>query len=188
MGMLVNCEFSDEYKNISHNVTLVPRLEYSSTLLSNLIIFLKKEKKVVKSSNKIILSKFDEDEIEYKNAIDLERKIIFTLEVLCYIEKRIQSISDLSSIPVKLSPVIPILRIISAQIFEILPVCSHQLCEISVHLGSIILDSGALTQARFDFEKSNEESSRILDEVKLIADSKISKQYPNLDFSKHCST
>jgi hypothetical protein len=79
---------------------------------------------------------------------------------------------------------IHVIRIVSAQLFEILPHCSQKLSELSVHLGSILLDSASLTKAKFDFGNSNDESSIFLDEVKLIVDSKISKQYPNLDFLK----
>jgi hypothetical protein len=55
-------------------------------------------------------------------------------------------------------------------------------------LGSIVLDSAALTKARFDFSQSNNEASIFLDEVKLMVDSKLSKQYPNVDFFKLCDT
>jgi hypothetical protein len=76
------------------------------------------------------------------------------------------------------------IRTVSAQLFDIVPLCSQKLSELSVHLGSIVLDSAVLTKASFDFSQSNKESYIILDEVKLMADSKLSKQYPNLDFSK----
>jgi len=39
-----------------------------------------------------------------------------------------------------------------------------------------------LGSTTLDFAKANEVSSRLLDEAKLIADSKINKQFPNLDF------
>jgi hypothetical protein len=74
------------------------------------------------------------------------------------------------------------MRTISAQLVDILPQSSKHLSELSVHLGSIILDSATLTTARFDFSHSNIESSLMLDEVKLMIDSKINKQYPLLDF------
>jgi hypothetical protein len=83
---------------------------------------------------------------------------------------------------------IPLIRTISAQLFDILPNCSQKLSELSVHLGSIVLDSAALTTARFDFIQSNQESAILLDKVKLMVDSKLSKQYPNLDFFKLCNT
>ena len=76
----------------------------------------------------------------------------------------------------------------SVQLFDIIPNCSQKLSELSAHLGSIVLDSAALTKARFDFSQSNEESSALLNEVKLMVDSKINKQYPNLDFFKVCNT
>jgi hypothetical protein len=80
------------------------------------------------------------------------------------------------------------IRTISAQLFDVDIHCSQKLSEISVHLGSIVLDSATLTKARFDFSQSNEESLTLLNEVKLMVDSKISKQYPNLDFFKACNT
>jgi hypothetical protein len=46
------------------------------------------------------------------------------------------------------------------------------------------LDSAALTKARFDFSKCNDKSTMLLDEVKLMADSKLNKQYPLVDFFK----
>ena len=51
-----------------------------------------------------------------------------------------------------------------------------------------MLDSAALTTASFDFTQLNKESAILLDKVKLMADSKLSKQYPNLDFFKLCNT
>jgi stress response protein SCP2 len=76
------------------------------------------------------------------------------------------------------------IRTVSAQLFTVSPTSSQKLSELSVCLGSIVLDSAVLTQARFDFSKSNEECAMMLDEVKLMANSKLNKQYPLVDFSK----
>jgi hypothetical protein len=59
---------------------------------------------------------------------------------------------------------------------------SGNLVELSGILGSIIMDSGSLVEATFDFKQTNLESKQILTEVNLIVDSKINKQYPNLNF------
>ena len=112
----------------------------------------------------------------------------FSLEILFQIKKRTGRISDVNSILEVLPTTIPLIRTVSAQLFDIIPNCSRKLSELSVHLGSIVLDSAVLTKARFDFTQSNEESSSLLDKVKLIVDSKISKQYPNLDFFKAYNT
>jgi hypothetical protein len=185
--MLVKCSVDKlEYENMSHSVTIVPRLEYSVNLLDEIIEILKKKRNDLQKSNKDF--DFDEtDEISLK-AIELERIIVFSLEILIQIKKRTRSISNVRSIPEILLSSIAMIRTVSAQLFDIVPNCSQKLSELSVHLGSIVLDSATLTKAIFDFSQSNEESSILLDEVKLMADSKINKQYPNLDFFKSCNT
>ena len=184
-GMVAKCNVCTlEYSNTSHFVTLVPRLEYSINLLDEISEILKKKRDELKKSNKSFV---DFDDIELK-AIKLELTVSFSLEVLTLIKKRTKKISNVNSIPVVLPTTIPMIRTISAQLFDIVPHCSQKLSELSVHLGSIVLDSATLTKARFDFSQSNEESSIMLNEVKLMVDSKISKQYPNLDFFKVFNT
>ena len=187
--MLVKFNISAlEYTNTSHSVTLVPRLKYSVNLLDEIVEILKKKRNELKKSNKSLVSDFDETDNTHLKAIELERILSFSLETLSQIKKRTGSISDVNSIPEILPVAIQLIRTISAQLFDIVPNCSQKLSELSVHLGSIVLDSAAITKARFDFSQSNEESSTLLNEVKLMVDSKISKQYPNLDFFKVCNT
>jgi hypothetical protein len=183
--MLVKCSVDKlEYENMSHSVTIVPRLEYSVNLLDEIIEILKKKRNDLQKSNQ----DFDETDEIFLKAIELERIIVFSLEILIQIKKRTRSISNVRSIPEILLSSIAMIRTVSAQLFDIVPNCSQKLSELSVHLGSIVLDSATLTKAIFDFSQSNEESSILLDEVKLMADSKINKQYPNLDFFKSCNT
>lgn len=174
-----------ECSNVSQTVTIVPRLEYSNYLLSGIMDTLKRKKVDIKKSNRVYLEL--DDDHTCVCALDFERTISFSLEILSKIQKKINSISGITSIP-KLLPLIPMMRTVSAQLYTLLPVCSQNLSELSVHLGSIILDSAILTEARFDFSQSNIESSLVLNEVKLMVDSKINKRYPNLDFSKVCNT
>ncbi len=177
-----------ECANISHSVTLVPRLEYSINLLDDIVKILKKKRHDLKKLNRSFVDDFDETDNSHLRAIDLERIVAFSLEILFQIKKRTGRISGINNIPEVLPTIIPLIRTVSAQLFDIVPNCSQKLSELSVHLGSIVLDSAALTKARFDFSQSNEESSSLLNEVKLMVDSKISKQYPNLDFFKVCNT
>lgn len=176
-----------EHLNVSQTVTIVPRLEYSNDLLNGIMDILKRKKDELKKLNRNFLT-LDDNDNTYVKALDFERTISFSLEILTQIQKRLNSISGINSIPELLSFAIPMMRTVSAQLFSLLPVCSQSLSELSVHLGSIVFDSAILTEARFDFSQSNIESSSILNEVKLMVDSKISKQYPNLDFSKVCTT
>ena len=169
---------------ISQNVTIVPRLIYSNELLCEIIDILKEKRTEIRKSNQIILSKFDNESSEGQKALDSEKIIAFSIEILSQIQKRTEMISGIVDIPKILPSAVSMIRTISAQLFEITSECSQKLSELSVHLGSIVLDSATLTKARFDFRLTNEESTNLLDEVKLMVDSKINKQYPNLDFFK----
>ncbi len=187
--MLVKCTVNSlDDVNISHSIPLVPRLEYSVNLLDEISGILKSKKESLKKSNKDLNTDFDETDKTHLDSLKLEQTIAFSFEVLLQTKKKIERISGVNSIPEVLPSAIPMIRIVSAQLFDIIPHCSQKLAELSVHLGSIVLDSVALTTARFDFSQSNNESASIPDEVKLMVDSKLCKQYPNLDFLKLCTT
>jgi hypothetical protein len=189
IGMLVKCSVNSlEIENISHSVTLVPRLEYSVNLLDEIIDVLNYKQSELKEANKDLVHDFDESDKIHVDSLNLEHLVTFSLEILLQVKKSMKRISNVSSIPEVLPSSIPMIRTVSAQLFDIIPNCSQKLSEISVHLGSIVLDSAALTTARFDFSQSNTESSTLLNEVKLMVGSKLSKQYPNLDFFKLCNT
>ena len=176
------------YDTISNSVPLVPRLEYSVNLLNGIIDVIEKKRFDLSDSNQYLINDFDENDESTLDYIKLEQSVAFSLEILFQIKNRTKSISDVTSITKILPSSIHIIRIVSAKLFDILPHCSQKLSELSVHLGSILLDSAALTQAKFDFSNSNDESTIFLNEVKLMVDSKISKQYPHLDFFKPCNT
>ena len=177
-----------EIENISHSVTLVPRLEYSVNLLDEIIDTLSEKQIKLKESNKDLVNDFDESDKTHVDSLKLEHLVTYSLNILQQVKKSMKRISNVSTIPEVLPSSIPMIRTVSAQLFDIIPSCSQKLSEISVHLGSIVLDSAALTTASFDFSQSNNESSTSLNEVKLMVDSKLSKQYPNLDFFKLCNT
>ncbi len=187
--MLVKCSVNSiEVENISHSVTLVPRLEYSMNMLDDVIDVLSSKQIQLKKSNQDLIHDSDDRDKLHADALKLEYLVTLSLEILLSVRKNVEKISNIGSIPEVLPSTIPMIRIVSAQLFEFIPNCSQKLSEISVHLGSIVIDSAALTTARFDFSRSNHESSSNLNEVKLMVDSKLSKQYPNLDFLKLCNT
>ena len=187
--MLVKCSAASmEIENISHSVTLVPRLKYSVNLLNDAIDVLDCKQNDLKNANNDMISDFDEYDELQADALKLEYVVTFSLQTLLHVKKSMEKISNVGSIPEILPSSIPVIRTISAKLYDVIPKCSQKLSELSVHLGSIVLDSAALTTARFDFSQSNTESSIILDEVKLMVNSKLNKQYPNLDFFKSCNT
>ena len=184
-SMLVNYSFDTvEIENASHSVTLVPRLDYSVNLLDNIIDTLQEKRIELKTVNQYLVTDFDVDDQSHVESIELEHLVVYSLEILLKIKNQIGSISGINSIPEILPSSIPMIRTISAKLFVLFPLNSQKLSELSVYLGSIVLDSATLTKARFDFSKSNHISSILLDEVKLMADSKLNKLYPLVDFSK----
>jgi hypothetical protein len=187
--MLVNYSIDTiESTNASHSVTLVPRLDYSVNLLDDIIKILQEKKIELKNVNQYLITDFNEDNKFHLKNIKLEHLVVYSLDILDKIKNQIGSISGINSIPEILPSSIPMIRTTSAKLFVLFPMYSQKLSELSVHLGSIILDSAALTKARFDFSKSNHISTILLDEVKLMADSKLNKQYPLVDFSKLFNT
>ena len=142
---------SMESTNISQTRTIVPRLYYSNNLLAEIMKDLETEKSNLIKSNKLLLSGLDEQDPTCFKAIDLERKVSFSIEILCFIQKRIGAISRIDEIPKTFPSLVPMMRTISAQLVDILPNSSKHLSELSVHLGSIVLDYATLTTAQFDF-------------------------------------
>ena len=183
--MLVNYSIDTiESVNASHSVTLVPRLDYSVNLLNDIIEILQEKKIELKNVNQYLIIDFDEDDKSHLKNIKLEHLVVYSLDILLKIKNQIGSISGINSIPEILPSSIPMIRIVSAELFVLFPMYSQKLSELSVHLGSIVLDSAALTKARFNFSKSNHMSAMLLDEVKLMTDSKLNKRYPLVDFYK----
>ena len=183
--MLVNNSIDTiESTNASHSVTLVPRLDYSVNLLNDIIEILQEKKIELKNVNQYLITDFNEDNKFHLKNIKLEHLVVYSLDILDKIKNQIGSISGINSIPKILPSSIPMIRIVSAKLFVLFPMYSQKLSELSVHLGSIVLDSAALTKARFDFSKSNHMSAMLLDEVKLMTDSKLNKRYPLVDFYK----
>ena len=183
--MLINYSIDTiESTNTSHSVTLVPRLDYSVNLLNDVIEILQEKKIELKNVNQYLITDFDEDDKSHLKNIKLEHLVVYSLDILVKIKNQIGSISGINSIPEILPSSIPMIRIVSAKLFVLFPMYSQKLSELSVHLGSIVLDSAALTKARFNFSKSNHMSAMLLDEVKLMTDSKLNKRYPLVDFYK----
>ena len=143
--MLVNYSIDTiESENISNSVTLVPRLDYSVNLLDDIIEILQEMRIKLKNTHQYLVTDFDDDDQSHLKNIKLEHLVVYSLEILLKIKNQIGSISGINSIPEILPPSIPMIRTISAKLFVLFPICSQKLSELSVHLGSIVLDSAAL--------------------------------------------
>lgn len=163
---------------ISQIMPISPRLGYTINLLTEVLESLREKRNKVRKNNK----KFAlcEDDMLWNN-VNEEKITSVACVSLTKIKKNLDSISTIDEITKTLPAIIPIVRTLSSQLHTRMPDDSQKLCEISVHLGSIMVDSAILTGETFNFKSVTAKSTSFLDEVKLMVDSKINKLYPNLE-------
>ena len=163
-----------------HSVALAPRLAYSQRLLGETADTLSRRLGELRDAGSA-------DSRGGSEPAEMERTILFCLEAIIGARRRLQDVSSMAEISATASPLIPVLRTTSARLSVLLPGCSGRLCELAVHLGSIVLDSAILAKTGVDIKKCGSESAHMLDQAKLITNSKLSKLYPDM-ISPTCST
>jgi hypothetical protein len=164
-------------------MTIMPRLEYCMYLINRILPNLQNEYERVQDSNHKFYScnELTTDNPEFRKQVAAESSLACAIEALNLVENKLASVSQLSNIS-EILPLVSIIRTVNSAIYSIMPHQSGDFVELSGILGSIVMDSGSLVEATFDFKQTNLESKQILTEVNLIVDSKINKQYPNLNF------
>ena len=151
--------------------TIKPRIDYATEIVDSLLDVLVQHRHDVTQNN-----------IDLYKQVRYELELSYTIESLRQIRRSLDCIVGLGNVPTVLSPTISVVRTIRSKLLALMPAMDFQLGELSLLLGGIIIDAAHLGSTTLDFAKANEVSSRLLDEAKLIADSKINKQFPNLDF------
>lgn len=165
------------------SLTIKPRLEYCVYLVGRILKRMSMEYDGVQKSNGeeyCMMSDFN-SKSEFKKQVLLEANLACATEALVLVKDKLESVSQISDVT-QVLPLISVIRTVNSNIYSVLPDESGNLVELSGILGSIAMDSGSLVEAKFDFRQTNLESQHILAEVNLIVDSKINKQYPNLNF------
>lgn len=176
----------DETKNqVVRASTIKPRIDYATEIVDDILEVLAQKRIELDRSNLDLYRQSDGTGKSLKvleNNIRYELEVSYAVESLRQIRRSLDSIVGMGNVPTVLSPTISIVRTIRSRMFSLIPVLDFQLGELSLLLGGVIIDAAHLASTNLDFEKANNESRRLLDEAKLIADSKICKQFPNLDF------
>jgi hypothetical protein len=176
----------DSKTNLIRATTLKPRVDYAVEIVDILLDILVQKRQELDRKNLELYRRNDEthESLEIlKNQIKDEFEISFIIESLRQIRRSLDSIVGLGNLPVVLSPTVSVVRTLRSRMLGIMPQLDSQLGELSLLIGGIIIDSAHLASANLDFGVANEISRRLLDEAKLIADSKINKQFPNVDLS-----
>lgn len=176
----------DETKNqVVRASTIKPRVDYAAEIVDQALEILGQKRLALDKSNLSLYRKSNGTKDCIKTLADqvrLELEIAFAVESLRQVRRSIDSIVGLGNIPAVLSPTVSIVRTIRSRLFFLMPALDFQFGELSLLLSGIIIDAAQLASSSLDFGMANEMSKRLLDEAKLIAGSKIYKQFPNLDF------
>ena len=177
----------DNRKNqIVRASTIKPRIDYATEIVDSLLDILVQKKQELNKTNLEFYRKMDGNTESIKtlgNKIRNELEIAYSIESLRQVRRSMDSVTGLGNAPTVLSPTVSIVRTIRSRLLALMPALDFQLGELSLLIGGIIIDAAHLASSNLDFCVANAVSRRLLDEAKLIADSKIYKQFPNLDFS-----
>lgn len=165
--------------------TIKPRLDYATETVDGILEVLVQKRRDLNESNMSLYRRSDGTRESLKaleSEVRHELEISYAVESLRQVRRSLDSIAGMGNVPAGLAPTISIVRIVRSRMLSLLPAIDFELGELSLVLSGVIIDAAHLASTCLDFEKANEESRRLLDEAKLIADSKIYKQFPNLDF------
>ena len=186
MATLSKWVIEDETTNqIVRASTIKPRLDYATETVDGILEVLVQKRRDLNESNMSLYRRSDGTRESLKaleREVRHELEISYAVESLRQVRRSLDSIAGMGNVPAGLAPTISIVRIVRSRMLSLLPAIDFELGELSLVLSGVIIDAAHLASTCLDFEKANEESRRLLDEAKLIADSKIYKQFPNLDF------
>lgn len=165
--------------------TIKPRIDYATEIVDSLLDVLTQHRHDVNQNNADMYRRLDTDEMSLstlEKQVKYELELSYTVESLRQVRRSLDCVVGLGNVSTVLSPTISVVRTIRSKLLALMPAMDFQLGELSLLLSGIIIDAAHLASLTLDFSKANEASSRLLDEAKLIADSKLYKQFPNLDF------
>lgn len=162
-------------------LTIKPRLEYSIYVTGIILEKLESERESIHENNYKFYSQNDiAENSDFAKQVESESSVIVAIEAIKIVKNALISVSQISKLT-EIASLISLIRMVNSNIYGIVHTTRHDLVELSTSLGSIVMDSGCLLEATFDFKQTNSESKQILAELNLIAESKIRKQYPNLN-------
>ncbi len=177
---------NDTCNQIVRAHTIKPRIDYAVETVDSILNILLQRKQELNEENLALYKRIDgskESIGNLGNKIGNELEISYSIESMRQVRRSLDSVVGLGNVTIVLSPTISIVRTIRSKLLTLVPALDFQLGELSLLIGGIIIDAAHLASMNLDFGHANEMSQQLLDEAKLIADSKICKQFPNLDFS-----
>ena len=176
---------NDSKDGIVRASTIKPRLDYAGEIMDGIMEVLVARRMALNGSNVELYRRCVGSKEILKGLEDnirCELEVSYAIESLRQVRRGFDSIVGLGNVATMLSPAISIVRIVRSRMHSVIPSLDYKLGDLSVLLSGIIVDAAHLAGLTLDFGHANDESRLLLDEAKLIADSKLCKQFPNLDF------
>lgn len=110
----------------------------------------------------------------------MERLVMNARLALDQVALRIKTVTELGDVVSTLGPCIGVLRSVSVGMCGVLPEAENELGEIGNMLSGIMFEAGSNAGMSLNFNSVNEDASKILAEAAVVAEQKVSANFPDL--------
>ena len=101
---------------------------------------------------------------------------------------RIKTVSELGDVVAALGPCVGVLRSVSCGLGGVLPEAEGELGDIGNMLSGLMFDAGTSSCMSLNFGSVNEDAAKILDEAAIVAEQRVSSNFPDLPPGMSSST
>jgi len=93
---------------------------------------------------------------------------------------RLRTVSELGDMVSTLSPAVEVLSKVRSELTKVMPSAERELDEVGVMLNELIAEASQRSGFNFNFEVSNTEARKILEEAAAIAEQRMKEKFPSL--------
>lgn len=110
----------------------------------------------------------------------MSRLIMNARLALDQVALRIRTVTELGDVVATLGPCIGVLRSVSSGLGGVLPEAEGELGDIGNMLSGLMFEAGSTSGMSLNFDNVNEDAAKILSEAAVVAEQKISANFPDL--------
>ena len=110
----------------------------------------------------------------------MEKIVMNARLALDQVALRIRTVSELGDVVSTLGPCIGVLRSVNVGMCGVLPEAENELGEIGNMLSGLMFEAGTSSGMSLNFNTVNEDASKILSEAAVVAEQKVSANFPDL--------
>jgi division protein CdvB (Snf7/Vps24/ESCRT-III family) len=110
----------------------------------------------------------------------MEKLVMNARLALDQVALRIKTVTEFGDILTTLGPCIGVLRSVSVGMCGVLPEAENELGEIGNMLSGLMFEAGSGSGMSLNFNNVNEDAAKILDEAAVVAEQRVSSNFPDL--------